>query len=93
MNTEKATHEVESEVVEVLLLEDNPGDARLTTEALKEAKVRNKLHHLADGVEALAFLRRQGKYASAERPDLIVASSSANGHCSRAARGPRRCGR
>jgi CheY-like chemotaxis protein len=58
--------------IEILLVEDNPGDARLTTEALKEAKVRNKLSHLADGVEALAFLRRQGKYAAAHRPDLIL---------------------
>jgi CheY-like chemotaxis protein len=58
--------------VEILLVEDNPGDARLTTEALKEAKVRNKLTHLADGVEALAFLRREGKYANTERPDLIL---------------------
>ena len=58
--------------IEILLVEDNPGDARLTSEALKEAKVRNKLSHLADGVEALAFLRRQGKYAGAQRPDLIL---------------------
>ena len=58
--------------IEILLIEDNPGDARLTTEALKEAKVRNKLNHLADGVEALAFLRRRGKYANAQRPDLIL---------------------
>ena len=58
--------------IEILLVEDNPGDARLTTEALKEAKVRNKLIHLADGIEALAYLRRQGKYAKAQRPDLIL---------------------
>ncbi len=58
--------------IEILLVEDNPGDARLTTEALKEAKVRNKLRHIDDGVEALAFLRRQGKYAGAQRPDLIL---------------------
>jgi chemotaxis family two-component system response regulator Rcp1 len=58
--------------IEILLVEDNPGDARLTAEALKEAKVRNKLNHLDDGVEALAFLRRQGKYAGARRPDLIL---------------------
>ncbi len=58
--------------IEILLVEDNPGDARLTTEALKEANVRNKLNHLTDGVEALAFLRRQGKYAAANRPDLIL---------------------
>ena len=58
--------------IEILLVEDNPGDARLTTEALKEAKVRNKLNHIDDGEEALAFLRRQGKYAGAQRPDLIL---------------------
>ena len=57
---------------QVLLIEDNPGDARLTTEALKEAKVHNKLSHIEDGVEALAFLRRQGKYADVQRPDLIL---------------------
>ena len=51
---------------------DNPGDARLTTEALKEARVRNKLNHIDDGDEALAFLRRQGKYSGAQRPDLIL---------------------
>jgi len=58
--------------IEILLVEDNLGDARLTTEALKEAKVRNKLRHIDDGVEALAFLRRQGKHAGAPRPDLIL---------------------
>ena len=58
--------------IEILLVEDNPGDARLTTEALKEAKVRNKLSHFDDGEEALAFLRRQGKYVDAQRPDLIL---------------------
>jgi CheY-like chemotaxis protein len=58
--------------IEILLVEDNPGDARLTTEALKEARVRNKLTHIADGIEALALLRQQGKYAGAQRPDLIL---------------------
>jgi len=58
--------------IEILLVEDNPGDARLTTEALKEARVRNKLTHIADGFEALAFLRQQGKYAGVQRPDLIL---------------------
>ena len=47
--------------IEILLVEDNPGDARLTREALRDARVRNNLHVAADGVEALAFLRRQGK--------------------------------
>jgi len=58
--------------VEVLLVEDNPGDVRLTLEALKEGKVNNHLSVVEDGVEALAFLRREGKYADASRPDLIL---------------------
>jgi two-component system, chemotaxis family, response regulator Rcp1 len=58
--------------IEILLVEDNPGDVRLTKEALKDAKVRNNLHVAIDGVEALAFLRKQGKHASAPRPDLIL---------------------
>ena len=58
--------------VEILLVEDNPGDARLTLEALKEGRVHNRLSHVVDGVEALAFLRRQGRYATAPRPDLIL---------------------
>ena len=58
--------------VEVLLVEDNPGDVRLTLEALKDGKVNNHLSVVEDGVEALAFLRREGKYADASRPDLIL---------------------
>ncbi len=58
--------------VEILLVEDNPGDVRLTKEALKEAKVINHLTVLKDGVEALAFLRREGPYAKAPRPHLIL---------------------
>ena len=58
--------------IEVLMVEDNPGDVRLTQEALHEAKVRNNIHVVADGVEALAFLQRQGRYASAPRPDVIL---------------------
>jgi CheY-like chemotaxis protein len=61
-----------SRPVEVLLVEDNPGDVRLTREALKEGKVRNHLHVARDGVEALAFLRRQGEHAGVPRPDLIL---------------------
>jgi two-component system, chemotaxis family, response regulator Rcp1 len=60
------------EPIEVLLVEDNPGDVRLTREALKDAKVRNDLHVVVDGVDALAFLRREGRYASSPRPDLIL---------------------
>lgn len=58
--------------IEILLVEDNPGDVRLTIEGLNEGKVRNNLHVAKDGVEALAFLRREGKYADATRPDLVL---------------------
>jgi chemotaxis family two-component system response regulator Rcp1 len=58
--------------IEILLVEDNPGDVRLTIEALKEGKMRNNLAVAKDGVEALAYLRRQGSHASANRPDLIL---------------------
>jgi len=58
--------------VQILLVEDNPGDVRLTVEALKEAKVVNKLTVVKDGIEALTLLRRQGQYAQAARPDLIL---------------------
>jgi CheY-like chemotaxis protein len=59
-------------LVEILLVEDNPGDARLAKEALKDAKVRNNLHWVEDGVEAMTFLHRQGKYADSPRPDVIL---------------------
>jgi two-component system, chemotaxis family, response regulator Rcp1 len=58
--------------IEILLVEDNPGDVRLTIEGLNEGKVRNNMHVAKDGVEALAFLRREGQYADAVRPDLIL---------------------
>jgi CheY-like chemotaxis protein len=58
--------------VEILLVEDNPGDVRLTMEALKEAKVVNRLNVVADGVEALEYLKRQGRFAQAPRPDLVL---------------------
>ncbi len=58
--------------VEILLVEDNPGDARLTQEALKDGKVYNKLTVVPDGVEAMAYLRREGRYAGAAQPDLIL---------------------
>jgi chemotaxis family two-component system response regulator Rcp1 len=58
--------------IDILLVEDNPGDVRLTREALKEGKVYNNLHWAKDGVEALEFLRREGIYASAPRPDIIL---------------------
>jgi len=58
--------------IEILLVEDNPGDVRLTFEALKDGKVHNHLSVATDGVEAMEFLRRQGKFANAPRPDLIL---------------------
>lgn len=57
---------------EVLLVEDSPGDVRLTREALKEGKVRNNLSVVSDGVEAMEFLRREGKYQDAPRPDIVL---------------------
>ncbi len=60
------------EPVEILLVEDNPGDVRLTKEALREGKVYNNLHWAKDGVEALEFLNRRGKYSNAPRPDIIL---------------------
>jgi CheY-like chemotaxis protein len=58
--------------VHILLVEDNLGDVRLTKEAMKDAKVSNKIDVVADGEEALAFLHRKGKHAHAERPDVIL---------------------
>ena len=58
--------------IEVLLVEDNPGDVRLTREALKDGKVSNNLSVAPDGVEALRFLRREGPYADAPRPDVVL---------------------
>jgi CheY-like chemotaxis protein len=58
--------------IDILLVEDNPGDIRLTTEALQEAKMFNKLHVVTDGVEAIEFLRQTGAYKDAARPDLIL---------------------
>ncbi len=62
----------ENRPVEILLVEDNPGDERLTREALKEGKVYSNLHWVKDGVEAMDFLRHQGKYKEAPRPDIIL---------------------
>jgi len=58
--------------VEILLVEDNPGDVRLTQEVFKEGTVRNRLSVAWNGEEALAFLHREGRFASASRPDIIV---------------------
>jgi CheY-like chemotaxis protein len=59
-------------VIEILLVEDNPGDVRLTLEALRDAKVFNHISVAVDGVEAMAFLRQEGAYANAPRPDLVL---------------------
>jgi len=58
--------------IKILLVEDNPGDVRLTLEALKEGKVNNDINVVNDGVEALAFLRKEGQYANTQRPDVIL---------------------
>lgn len=58
--------------IDILLVEDNPGDVRLTIETLKNAKVRNKLHVARDGIEAMAFLRREEGFTAVPRPDLIL---------------------
>jgi CheY-like chemotaxis protein len=63
---------IASRSVEILLVEDNPDDVDLTIEAFKESSSQRRLHVVEDGVEALAFLRHQGAYASSPRPDLIL---------------------
>jgi CheY-like chemotaxis protein len=59
-------------VIDILLIEDNRGDARLVQEALRDGKFRVGFHHVWDGREAMAFLRRTGKHTGASRPDLIL---------------------
>lgn len=58
--------------VEILLVEDNPADVRLMKEGLKDAKMRNNLHVVEDGVDAMAYLRREGNYSDAVSPDIIL---------------------
>lgn len=58
--------------MEILLVEDNPGDVRFTAEVLKESQVSNNLSIAKDGVEGIAFLRREGQFVDAPRPDLIL---------------------
>ncbi len=62
----------DSDAIQVLLVEDSPGDVRLTQEAFKDAKVHIHLHVASDGTEAMAFLKREGEYAKVPRPDLIL---------------------
>jgi two-component system, chemotaxis family, response regulator Rcp1 len=63
---------IKGELIDILLVEDNPGDVRLTQEALKDSKILNNLSIVGDGVEAMAFLRKEGKYADVARPDLVL---------------------
>ncbi len=58
--------------VEILLVEDNPGDVLLTREAFKDCKLLNAIHHVEDGEEAMAFLRQEGPYTDRPRPDLVL---------------------
>ena len=62
----------QGEPVEILLAEDNPGDAKLTRKALEQGKVINNLHVVTDGVDAMAYLRQEGEYADRPRPDLVL---------------------
>jgi CheY-like chemotaxis protein len=62
----------QSKTIDILLIEDNAADARLAKEALREARIRNRLTWVSDGIEALAYLRREGAHAQAPRPDLIL---------------------
>lgn len=66
------TTDVRERAIEILLVEDNPGDVRLTREALREGKVWNSLSVVNDGVAAMSFLRREESYGSAPRPDIIL---------------------
>jgi CheY-like chemotaxis protein len=65
-------NETEGRPIQILLVEDSPSDTELTIEALREAKMRNHLSVVEDGVQALEYLRRQGRHALAPRPDLIM---------------------
>jgi chemotaxis family two-component system response regulator Rcp1 len=58
--------------IDILMVEDNPADVRLTNEALKEGKIAHELHVVGDGVQAMAYLKKEGEYAQADRPDLIL---------------------
>lgn len=64
--------DTETKPIEILLVEDNPGDVRLTIDAFKEGKVSNNFSVVEDGVEAMAYLRKEGKYVNAKRPDIIL---------------------
>jgi len=61
-----------ADTADILLVEDNPGDVRLTEEAFREGQIKNTLHVVNDGVEALTFLRQRDEYADAPRPDIVL---------------------
>jgi two-component system, chemotaxis family, response regulator Rcp1 len=61
-----------NESIDILIVEDNPGDARLIREALNESEVYNNLYIVSDGVEAMGFLRNEGRFSDAPQPDLII---------------------
>jgi two-component system, chemotaxis family, response regulator Rcp1 len=71
-------------ITEVLLVDDNPADADLTTEVLARNGCPSHIHAVIDGVEAITFLRRQGKYANAQRPDFVILDLSLPGKDGRA---------
>ena len=64
--------QIPGKAIQILMVEDNPGDVRLTLEALKESKIRNTLTVLMDGAEVMPYLKKEGKYSNALRPDLIL---------------------
>jgi len=66
------TSQLAERIMAILVVDDNPGDVRLTAEALKDGEVESRLYVAGDGVEALAFLRREGRFGDAPRPDLIL---------------------
>jgi CheY-like chemotaxis protein len=63
---------IEGKPVDILMVEDNEGDVRLAREAMRDSKIKNTMHHVRDGEEAMAFLRKEGKYTDAPRPDLVL---------------------
>lgn len=66
------SHRVTGNAIEILLVEDNPGDVRLTMESMKDTKVRNHVTPVMDGAAAMSYLRREGAYVDAPRPDIIL---------------------
>ncbi len=66
------SRKMSGDIIDILLVEDNEGDARLAQEAMRDSKIKNKIYHVIDGVEAMKFLRHEGKYKNSPRPDLIL---------------------